>query len=191
MARVLGSLVVLAGIAACSHPSPPQPDEVSPMNKIDSSSEAIHATLRVTGSGTPELAVHWQIHNQGQETAHVLHGSRMPYLLLEDERTLVVLHGVNPPDPDIDYNVIEIPTTRALAPGQSLTGTVPLVPLVLRHHFEQERAPRPMSGDLQVVFEVGWTRAPIEEQERHTLNIQAVLDRQIRARSAPVTVTLP
>src|SRR5215207_9747609 len=100
-----------------------------------------------------------RIVNPSDETVHLLDGDRMPYVLRSGDE-LVVLFGVNPPDPDLDYLGIAIPCTRPLAPGASEEHPVALRPLWLRDHYSSERSPTQLSGEIAVRCDVGWGETP-------------------------------
>ncbi|HEX2687745.1 MAG TPA: hypothetical protein VHN14_14060 [Kofleriaceae bacterium] len=89
------------------------------------------------GDGTPALTVHCAAKNVSGHPLNVFDSRRMPYLL-DEHGALVVLHGVSPPPEDRELNVIELPTTRVLAPGDVLSFDVPLAPLRLRGHYGDE-----------------------------------------------------
>ncbi|MEA2232210.1 MAG: hypothetical protein QOD83_2026 [Solirubrobacteraceae bacterium] len=78
-------------------------------------SEAV--AVRCTRAG--QAALHVRIENQSDRTVHVFKSDRMPYLIVDGDG-LLVLYGVNPPNPDVDYYAIEIPTTRPLASGEAI-----------------------------------------------------------------------
>ena len=63
-------------------------------------------------------SLHVRIENDSDATVHIFDSARMPYFILDDA-DLLVLFGVNAPDPEVDYFMVEIPTTRPLDPGES------------------------------------------------------------------------
>jgi hypothetical protein len=135
--------------------------------------------------------IRYQLRNTGAAAIHVLESRRMPYQLVSDEATLVILHGVNPPDPDTLYNMIEIPTTRPVAPGEAFEGEVVLPLEMLRDHYGERRAPeRLRHGKIQVRCEVGWGTTPITEAERAKMSIQSLLTWQQLTRHGPFEVVL-
>ena len=81
-----------------------------------------------------------RIENRSDRAVHVLDGDRMPYLIADDGG-LLVLYGVTPPDPEVDYYGVEIPTTRPLEPGAAIEHEVGLSPLYLSDHYETRREP--------------------------------------------------
>ena len=107
---------------------------------INESSHPLQAESRVETVGE-NISVRFRVTNTSSATVHVFASARMPYLLLEADGSLLVLHGVNSPDPNIDYAVIEVPTTQPLEPGQSVAGEVALHPLVLADHYEKQLEP--------------------------------------------------
>jgi hypothetical protein len=141
-------------------------------------------TVECTPSGE---AVDVRVTNRSDATVHLLDGERMPYLLRAEGGGLLVLFGVNPPDPDLDYLGIEIPPTRPLEPGSELRHHVALRPLVLRDHYSREREPLPLHGEVTVRCEVGWGESAITP---HATSITGLLEWQRLARSQPVEVVL-
>jgi hypothetical protein len=132
------------------------------------------------------LRFHLYAENISADTLYIFDSARMPYLILEADGSLFVLHGVNAPDPDIDYPLIEIPVTQALAPGGKWEATVALVPLMLADHYAQERKATVLQGHVQLHAHVAWGRTPILPDDRHRLSIQALLDWQQWAMAAPL-----
>ncbi len=129
-----------------------------------------------------------RIHNRSDTTVHLLDGDRMPYVLRASDE-LVVLFGVNPPDPDLDYLGIEIPSTRPLAPGATEEHRVALRPLWLRDHYSSERSPTELHGDTTVHCEVGWGESPITDETARRMSITSLVEWQRIARSDSVRVT--
>lgn len=171
-------------LAACSAPS----GAVTPKDDMNTSPIAID--LSVTGDGTPALTVRCVAKNVSGRPLHVFDSTRMPYLL-DDHGTLVVLHGVSPPPEDRDLNVIEIPTTRVLAAGESLSFDVPLVPLRLRGHYGDEPPAPTRHGATTMVCRVGHGTTPIDATVRAHTSINALLAWQQLASSHPVDVHFP
>jgi hypothetical protein len=141
--------------------------------------------VECTAAGASQLRV--RIENDADATVHVLAGERMPYLIRDDEG-LLVLFGVNPPDPDVDYYMVEIPTTRPLEPGGTIEHEVSLDPLYLGDHYETEREPASLERPVTVRCEVGYGDTPILESERHLYSIESVLTWQKLASAPPVTL---
>jgi hypothetical protein len=135
------------------------------------------------------------IKNVADEPLHIFDSPRMPYVL-EQEGDLVILYGVNPPDPNVEYFMVEIPTTRLLAPGAEVEDVVGLAPLHLGDHYslprERNRAVT-RHGEVTVHCEVGWGRTAIlpapEEQTVH--NIEQLMTWQALSRAEPVQVQFP
>jgi hypothetical protein len=112
--------------------------------------------------------------NRSSEVIHVLASPRLPYLLFEDGRA-VVLYGVNDPDPDLDYYGIEIPLSRPLAPGEQLVATTRLVPLVPHHHYEAKPSPVALPGELEVICKAAYGVTPIGDAQRAAMQIKTLL----------------
>lgn len=157
--------------------------------KEDMSKPQLILEVAVDGDGTDALTVRCTVRNHGDGAVQVLDSPRLPYLL-DDGGALVVLHGVHPPPDDRDYNVIEIPTTRALAAGESLTFSRALVPLVLHGHYEDEATP-PRHGAVSVVCRLGYGATAITAADRRSTSIERLLAWQQLVSSAPVTVHFP
>ncbi|WP_028065421.1 hypothetical protein [Solirubrobacter soli] len=144
--------------------------------------------MNVTCTATGAAQVRVRVENDGDATVHVLDGERMPYLI-RDDAGLLVLFGVNPPDPEVDYYGVEIPTTRPLEPGATIEHDVSLDPLYLRDHYETQREPTPLPRPVTVRCEVGYGDTPILRSERHLYSIESVIAWQKLASAPPVTLT--
>jgi hypothetical protein len=106
--------------------------------------------------------------------------------------TLVILHGVNPPDPNRLHNMIEIPLTRPLAPGERLAGQQVLPAKMLRDHYGEQPAPDALlHGTIQVRCDVGWGTSPITAASRRGMSIQQLLAWQQITSFGPFDVVLP
>lgn len=150
---------------------------------------ALAIDLSVVGDGTSALAVHCAARNASSAPVHVFDWPKMPYLL--DERgTLVVLHGVSPPPEAQDLNAIEIPTTRALAPGEELAFDVALVPLKLRNHYGEE-PPVTRHGAAAIVCRVAHGATPIDAAARAHTTIATLRTWQQIDSSPTLVVRLP
>jgi len=125
--------------------------------------------------------------NHSADVIHVLASPRLPYVLFEGGRALV-LYGVNDPDPDLDYYGIEIPLTRPLAPGEQLSVDTTLVPLVPRHHYEAKQAPVALPPELDVVCKAAYGDTPIDDARRPTMQIKALLAWQHWVTAPPLRV---
>jgi hypothetical protein len=175
---------VVLGLTACCAPS----GAVNHKDDMNTSSLAID--VRVTGDGTPTLTVHCAAKNVSGHPLNVFDSQRMPYLL-DEHGTLIVLHGVSPPPEDRELNVIEIPTTRMLAPGDVLSFDVPLVPLRLRSHYGDEPPAPARHGAATVVCRVAHGATPIDAAARARTSIGALLAWQQLESSRPVVVHFP
>ena len=142
-----------------------------------------------------ELTVRVVIENVSDGTLHIFDSPRMPYLL-EEDGDLVILYGVNPPDPNVDYFVIEIPPTQALAPGERVEDTVSLRPLHLGDHYglpRERNSPVTRHGAITVHCAVGWGDTPIlpAPEEQDVRNINELLAWQQLSRAEPIQVEFP
>ena len=136
-------------------------------------------------------SVRYQIENISDSTIYIFDSPRMPYVLLQEDGWLVVLHGVNPPDPEIDYYGIEIPTTKPVEPGEIVSYEVNFVPLYLKDHYETQRTPTELHGSVTVRCQVGWGETPILASERHKISINSLLEWQHITEGEPIEVNLP
>lgn len=135
------------------------------------------------------------IKNVSEEPLHIFDSPRMPYVL-EQEGELVILYGVNPPDPNVEYFMIEIPATRLLPAGAEVTDVVRLTPLHLGNHYSLPRERNPAvtrHGEVTVHCEVGWGRTPIlpAQEEQTVRNIQQLMAWQALSRAKPIPVQFP
>lgn len=142
-----------------------------------------------------ELTVRVAIENASSDTLHIFDSPRMPYLL-EEDGDLLIFYGVNPPDPNAEYYIIEIPTTRVLPPGERVEDEVSLTPLHLGDHYglpRERNSPVTRHGTFTVRCEVGWGETPIlaREEEQHVRNITQLIEWQQFSRSEPVQVQFP
>lgn len=149
----------------------------------------IHCSATPAQDG--RVVIRYEIHNAGTDPIHLIDGKRLPYQIV-DGTTLVILHGVNPPDPDRLYNMIEIPLTRLLASGERVTGEQTLPMKTLRDHYGEQAAPATLlHGTIQVRCDVGWSTTPITAASRRGMSIQQLLAWQQVASFGPFPVVLP
>ncbi len=141
------------------------------------------------------LAVRVVVENVSDDTLHIFNSWRMPYLL-EENGDLLILYGVNPPDPNTDYYMIEIPPTQALPPGERGELEVSLTPLRLGDHYSLPRERNSVvtrHGATTVQCAVGWGYTPIlpapDEQQVHNIN-QLIAWQQL-SRAEPVEAQFP
>lgn len=151
---------------------------------------ALAIDLAIVGDGTQALGVHCTAKNVSSAPVHVFDWPRMPYLL-DENGTLVVFHGVSPPPETHDLNAIEIPTTRALAPGEALEFDASLVPLRLRSHYGDEPAGPPRHGPAAIVCRVAHGATPIDAAARARTTIATMRTWQRIESSPTLVVRLP
>jgi len=184
-------MVVLAlwAIGCSSTPDVPRPSDTSPSRKDRLMAPEIQCSAKPAEDG--RVVVRYEIHNAGAEPIHLIDSKRLPYQVADGE-TLAILHGVNPPDPDRLYNMIEIPLTRPLAPGERLAGEQVLPVQVLRDHYGEQPTPAALlHGTLHVRCDVGWGTTPITAASRRGMSIQQLLAWQQITRFGPFAVALP
>ena len=175
-------IAIALGLAGCG----------APQASVASSEpvSALAIDLSFTGEGTPALAAHCTARNVSSAPVQVFDWPRMPYLL-DDRGTLVVLHGISPPPENADLNAIEIPMTRTLAPGESLTFDAPLVPLKLHSHYGDEPASQPLHGPSAIVCRVAHGATPIDAAARAHTTIATLIGWQQIESSPTLVVRLP
>lgn len=133
------------------------------------------------------VTLHLDAVNRSPAPVHVLASERLPYVLFENGRA-VVLYGVNDPDPDLDYYGIEIPLTRPLAPGEHLVAAATIVPLVPRHHYEAKQAPVALPAELEILCKLAYSETPIDEARRDAMAIHVLLAWQRWVTAPPLRV---
>jgi len=148
----------------------------------------------LTGDGGA-VAVRVAIENVSDDVLYILNTWRMPYLL-EKDGDLVILYGVNPPDPNVEYFMIEIPTTQRLPPRARVENEVSLTPLRLGDHYglpRERNSPVTRHGAATVRCEVGWGRTPIlsSPEEQNVRNINQLIGWQQISQAEPVQVQFP
>jgi hypothetical protein len=153
----------------------------------------VSCTSAISDDGA--LAVRVKVENVSNDTLYIFDSARMPYVL-EENGDLLILYGVNPPDPNVDYFMIEIPSTQALPPGERVEDEVSLTPLRLGDHYSLPRERNPVvsrHGAVTMQCEVGWGRAPIlpAAQEESVRNINHLMEWQRFSRAEPIQVQFP
>lgn len=139
--------------------------------------------LQVVCEPAGRAAVRVRLVNGSDLEVHLFDGPRMPYLIREEDGMLLVLYGVNPPDPELDYFGIEIPLTKPLPAGESVEHEVRLSPLHLHDHYEADRAATELHGTVTVLCEVGWLERPITAEARDRWSITTLIEEQQLARA--------
>lgn len=160
------------------------------------SADPIQVVCTPTTHDEGEVVVQVQIKNTSDATLHIFDSARMPYVLLQKDGALLILYGANPPDPNIDYFMIEIPITKPLAPGAVIEDEVSLTPLYLGHHYGLDRhrsRPTVKHGTTTVYCEVGWGETPIlsHKEEKNVRNITQLLEWQHSTQAEAIQVELP
>lgn len=184
------ALVVLAlCTAGCnSTPQVSRPGDSSPSGKDRLMAPQIQCAAQSTSDG--RVIVQFEIRNAGAEPIHVIDSKRLPYQIA-DGSTLVILYGINPSDPDRLYNLVEIPLTRPLAPGERITGEQALPVKTLHDHYGEQPAPDALvGGTIRVRCDVGWGGTPITASSRRGMSIHQLLAWQQITSSAPFNVVL-
>lgn len=115
--------------------------------------------------------IRYEIRNVGSETIYIPDGRQMPYVLARDPDTLVIMQGVNRPDPNTIYEMLPIALTRPLAPGDVLTREVALPPKMLRDQFDVHPTPPSLlHGAIQISCEAGWGTTAITKRDQMSIH---------------------
>lgn len=138
----------------------------------------------------PGAGVRYEIENVTAHTIHIFDDDRMPYLIAEGPKKLLVLVGVTAPPDDVDFSFVHIPLTRPLEPGARGGGEVSLSPPVFHDHYGPKPPPAGLEGEVEVRCSVAWGTTPIDRTNRHLQSVNLLLKWQTLATSAPVRVTL-
>lgn len=157
--------------------------------------EALQVICTPLTGDSDEVVVRVTIENVSDDTLYIFDSWRLPYLL-EQDGDLVILYGVNPPDLNVEYFMIEIPTTQRLPPGGRVEDAVRLTPLRLGNHYSLPRERNSSvtrHGAATVYCEVGWGRTPIlsSPEEQNVRNINQLIAWQQISRAEPVQVQFP
>ncbi len=161
------------------------------MTQSVSVTQPLQVSCSSTQDANGEVTLHYQIKNMSNATVHVFDSQRMPYLIMQDDKSLLVLHGVNPPDPEVDYYSIEIPITRPVEPEEVVSYQVRLTPLYVSDHYERHTTPTNLHGLVAVHCQVGWGETPILISEQHKKSINFLLNWQHLAKAEQIQVKLP
>lgn len=121
------------------------------------------------------IFLNYTIKNNSGQTVHIFDSDRMPYRIREADGSLTVLYGVNAPDPDIDYNFIEIPLTQPMAAGEEIEGVVSLRPLFLGDHYGKQNQATTLTGKVTLHFQAAWGKTPILKANRVNMSINTLL----------------
>lgn len=155
------------------------------------STHALTLSCKVAHRGADGVTLAVEAVNNSGEVVHIIDSKRLPYLVREQDGSIVALYGVNEPDPDMDYYAIEIPLTRPLGPGERFEDELQLVPLVLRDHFDGVGPEVQVEGTLRVRCRLAFGRTPIEKPMRHRMNINALLAWQIWVDAPELQIDVP
>ena len=172
------SISWLGCATSAPEPSAPEP-EVASQEEADVSAKPELTVACTVVEEEGRIAVAIRATNTASETLHVLDGTNdtAPYVRMSDG-AVEVLFGIHPPPEDLDLVMVRIPTTRPLAPGDTLTHTAQVRPLILHDHYLGGGAPTAAPDSRTVRCRVGYGRTPLEAADQHTRSINAVLDWQ-------------
>jgi hypothetical protein len=152
-------LLALTGVDCNSAPEPVRNRVTGSAGEDGPTPPEIRCAAAQGKDGRP--IVRFKVRNVGTETIHILAGRGMPYELARDSNMLVILQGVNKPEPGVIYELQPIPPTRPLAPGAGLAWDVPVGEKMLPDHYLLRPAPASLlHGMIHVRCEVGWGAIP-------------------------------
>lgn len=129
--------------------------------------------------------------NTLDHTVHVFDSARMPYLWQDDDGELVVLHGVHGPLSLTNYNIVEIPVTRPLAPGERFSFVAELDSHLLPNHYEEVPRPTELRGECVVSARLGVLSAAVSQEQVSELGMAELLERQQVIAAQSIRVVLP
>jgi len=178
------------GAVSCSspHEAPSKPLEEAVRNEGPMLPE-IHCAASPTQDR--RIVVHYEIRNVSAESIHIVDNHRVPYQIARDLNTLVILHGINRPEPTVLYEM-EVPLTRPLLPGEVVTGELMWPTTGMRDHYRGRVTPANLlHGTIQVRCEVGWWVKPITEADSVSKSLLELLASQHVVGYGPFDVTLP
>jgi len=183
LTKILWLLLGLLVLVGCGTPTETAPIEPLRVSCTPATGDDGAIVARVT------------VENVSVDTLHIFDSERMPYVLDQDG-DLLILYGVNPPDPNMEYLFIEIPLTRPLPPGEQVELEVSLTPPRLGDHYSLPRERNPVvtrQGAVTVQCEVGWGRTPIlpRKKEQHVRNITQLMAWQQLSRAEPMEIQFP
>jgi hypothetical protein len=128
--------------------------------------------------------------NKSDAPIHVFDSSRLPYLIEQKDRSLLVLHGLHAPDPHTSYMIINIPPTQAVAPGAEFTFEIGLRDTPWTDHYTRS-AKETGLGERLVIPRLAWLPEPIPEDKVGEITIHRVVEAQQLVEAPPIKVDLP
>lgn len=131
-----------------------------------STKQPLEVSCSTNQNADNEVILDLQIQNVSNKTVHILDGRFMPYRILQDDGSLLILQGVTPPDPRIRYFAIEIPPSRPVAPEEIVSYQVKLKPLYLEDHYDYQSKPTDLQGLVKVRCQVAWNEEPVSDKIR-------------------------
>lgn len=143
-----------------------------------------------------EININIQIENISQTTLYILDGSRMPYIMPQEDDSLLILYGVTPIDPTSSYFDVSIPSTKPIQPKQIITKQISLTPLTFGDHYTiplYQNDLQQLYGPTTVYCQVGWGHSPIlpPNEEEVIRTIYQLLEWQQLSTAEPITVDFP
>jgi hypothetical protein len=137
------------------------------------------------------LGVQIAVRNLSRGTVHVVDGHRMPYAQRQPDGAVSVFSLVNPHnDEDMLPPILDLPTSRALQPGETMTLTRTLDPFLQSEHWSWDNKPTPLHGNVTVRCRVAWGRQPLPPANR-PIGLDYVLKWQQIAQAKPIVIKFP
>lgn len=148
--------------------------------------------LLITQNAT-QVVIELHIENKSQKTYNLINSDRLPYLIPQDNNTLLILYGINPPDPHRLYPIIEIPVTKELAPGDNIKKTIQIYPARFENHYGILHQQIAYHGPVTLHCQVGWGETPIKprKEEKNIRNINQLLEWQHLTEAQPIQIEFP
>lgn len=143
-----------------------------------------------------EVTINIQIKNISQVTLYLFDSDRMPYLIQQEDDSLLILYGITSPDPTSSYFDVLIPTTKPIQPNQVIKDQISLTPLYLGDHYNPpqfQNKPQQHYGPTTVHCQVGWGHTSIlsHAQEKEMYTIYQLLNWQQLTKARPIEVDFP
>ena len=186
---LISNSLVIFSLALTGCYNTPLKQDISAIPVSTERSKAVNPETLLTLDCIPSIQEHgkvivtMKIKNVSHTTLHIFDNTRMPYLLQQDDDSLLILYGVNPPDPLKNYFMIEIPITKPIQAGETIEEEVSLTPLYFGDHYGLNRhsnTPKQRYGPTTIQCQVGWGHTPIlsHKKEKDVTNINALLEWQ-------------
>ena len=160
-------IIYAISIDGCGSPADPISNRYQEsVSEAATRSEPLGVSCSAGRGGDGRTVVRYQARNLSRSTIYITDERRMPYEVIRDG-VLVVLQGVNAPDPKVMYELYRVPRVRPLKPGEVFHGEAELGQLALLDHYGGGPSPAEFKhGKIRVACSVGWGTTPIPEPLR-------------------------